>query len=106
MFEKPKQVLLNYSTPSHYYLIGPIPVMVDVGCGSSPFSNLFLCHRLIKVELLGGNFKSKIAKLFFPLIALHFAVCLILTPMAILLDGLDKKKLSASGYAVLCEKSA
>lgn len=68
------------------------------------FSTLLVIWRNIPRELLGGNFRSVMAKILFPAIVFNFILCLILTPIAILLDKLDKKKLSSTGYTVLCQK--
>jgi SAM-dependent methyltransferase len=70
------------------------------------FSTLLCLWRNMPRELLGGDFRSFMAKVFVPLIGLHFVICLLLTPIVIFLDRLDKKKLSSTGYIVLCRRSA
>ncbi len=57
-------------------------------------------------ELLGGNYRSLIAKILIPVIGLHLILCMLLTPGAILLDKFDKGKLSTTGYIALCQKRA
>jgi SAM-dependent methyltransferase len=80
--------------------------IVDFVYRGGIFSALLCLWRNMPRELLGGDFQSLLAKVFFPLIWLHFIICLLLTPIAILLDNFDKSKLSSTGYIVLCQKNA
>jgi len=80
--------------------------IIDFQTRGGFFSTVLCIWRNMPRELLGGNFRSAMAKILSPLIALNFILCLILTPLAILLDQLDKKKLSSTGYIVLCQKPA
>lgn len=67
-------------------------------------SVLLTSWRNIPKDLLGGDFQSRTAKLLYPIIALHFLFCFVLTPFAILFDKFDKNKLSSTGYVILAQK--
>jgi len=79
--------------------------IVDFRYRGAYFSTLLCLWRDMPRELLGGDFQSLTAKFLSPLIGLHFVICMLLTPVVILLDKVDKRKLSTIGYIVLCRKS-
>jgi hypothetical protein len=78
--------------------------IVDFVYRGGIFSALLCIWRNIPRDLLGGSFQSTKAKVLYPIITLHFILCLILTPIAVFLDKLDKKKQFSVGYIVPCQK--
>jgi ubiquinone/menaquinone biosynthesis C-methylase UbiE len=64
MLKKIKKVLLDYSTPQHYYFqnimknfskkVGHIPFLIDVGCGQAPFLYKFSYNQKVLIDIEKG----------------------------------------------------